>query len=214
MQLYKRPSIVSITSSGASALPSTPSSASSSLVQPSPLAATLARPNIMEDADEDKDEERPPSIEVGDELVDDAPFDPSIPDEIYWQMRQQALSLATSSSTTSRSLQEYFSRLLNSQKSGRYHIPPSTAISPSPPSVVSWKSVFRSRRENASQEGREDGLLSQDRRVRVQEPAEIISCTGRPPAVLIPLDQAQGREDIVHRMEGFEMAERRRCCGP
>lgn len=75
---------------------------------------------------------RPPSIVISDEQIDDAPFDPSIPDEVYIQMHHRerettsqsdsghagessaavASSSPTSSTTTGTSRHEFRSRFL------------------------------------------------------------------------------------------------------
>ena len=206
MPFIKRPSITSFQSSSSGTSGSTPNSVSSSLLQPSPLAY----PGIMED----EDEAQPPLIEIGDEVIDNSPFDPSIPDEIYWQMMQQAALSPGASSPSSGSFQDRFSRLLGAQRPGRA-APPSAntgTLPGSPPTPGSWKSVFKKRRESATHDGGDAACnqLGQERRVRIQEPAEIISCTKGPKVALIPLGQAQQMDDIVHRMEGYEMAERRR----
>lgn len=206
MMFHKRPSVTSISSSDSSSTSSsrlsTPSSASSFSAQSSsPLGASVACPDILED----EDEERPPCIEIGDEQIDDSPFDPSIPDEMYWQMMQQAASAPAS--PTSGSLHERIAKLLHSSRP-RSSISSGTSDGPPPSSVIPWKSKFKKRKDDALQDGQEP-TTGGDRRATIHEPAEVISCTKRPTTTLISLEQARAMDNIVHRLEGFEIAEKK-----
>lgn len=205
---YKRPSIWSVGSSGSNTSAST--SGSSSALTPSPLAAAIACSDIAEADDED---ERPPIITIGDEEIDENPFDPSLPDEIYYEMMQQAASSNRGSPppTPSR-LPERFVRLLSAQKVHR-NVPPPASI-PSPPSTsTSWRSKFRLRREGSAGEHSPDpDTLEHGPSGPVREQSSVVRCTKRPRRSLhlIPLDVAQSREAIVRHPEGFEIAEAKR----
>jgi hypothetical protein len=58
---------------------------------------------------------RPPSIFIGDEQIDYAPFDPSVPDEVYVEMLRQSVSQPEQppSSTSSMSLHNCCTRMLS-----------------------------------------------------------------------------------------------------
>lgn len=195
------------TSSGASSL-------SSSAAQPSPLAVFPVFPGILED-EADEDDERPPRITIEDEQVDECPFDPSIPDEVFIREFAAAQSAAVPIPTrhTEPSMHERLGRLL--AVSPRMSVPGVFAPAPgaSPNAEVApdshthrWKARLSRLRgsllkdEIGEQEVEEAG-----------EHAVVLSCRSSVTARmgLIPLSEAQGRADIVHRPEGFELAEAR-----
>lgn len=168
----------------------------------------LACPDILEDAD--GEDERPAVISIGDEQIDEHPFDPSLPDEIHYRMMlQQAAQASEQISSTSASLPERVSRLFAARP------PPAAIASPpaeSPRTSGSWFAKLRPRRDSHDlEEVSPADALARERGVRVQEPGAVVSCTKGPSKSLhlVPLDQAQKREDIIRRPEGFELAERK-----
>ncbi|GJE92332.1 hypothetical protein PsYK624_084860 [Phanerochaete sordida] len=207
MQSYRnRSSVCSVDSAGSGS--STSTSASSSLTNPTPL--TIACPDILEDAD--GEDERPPAISISDEQVDEHPFDPSLPDELYVRMAQQAAACAPpGASPTAGSLHERVSRLFALHRAGA---PPPATLPGSPTDTPqragSWLAKLRPRRESHA-----DADAPPSPTGPAREPGTVLACTKRPRRSLrlVPLDQAQQREDIIRHPEGFELAERRNGAG-
>ena len=172
----------------------------------------MACPDIAEVDDED---ERPPVITIGDEQIDESPFDPSLPDELYYEMMQQAASSSTGppSPTSNNRLHDRFARLLNAQRVSRNVPPPASTSTHSLPSSHSWKSRFKLRRDNSLEDhSPERDALGSPKNEQERELATLIACTKRPRASLhlVPLDVAQAQEAIVRYPEGFELAEAKR----
>ncbi|EKM53185.1 uncharacterized protein PHACADRAFT_259361 [Phanerochaete carnosa HHB-10118-sp] len=210
----KRSSVWSVGSTGSSSSISTSTVASSPITTPGLLPITCS--DVPEDAD--GEDEQPPMISISDEQVEEHPFDPSIPDEMYCRMMLRAASSEQSPpvSSTSGGFHERVSRLFAAHIPRRAVSPPNaTAGSPSESSRPSgsWLSRLRPRRESHDSEEAVpvSAQASAECRARAQELATVISCTKRPSGslCLVSLDQAQRREDIVHRPEGFELAERK-----
>lgn len=155
-------------------------------------------PEALEDDDDDE-----PFISIGPEMIDENPFDPSLPDEVHFEMmkmRRRASQLPAPSSglygRLSRMVPNYSMRPDNERRSG------------------TWRSKFRLRRQSSEgQEGTGSTRPSPNKkREAVPEPGVVLSCNFKPKAHwgLVPLDAAQGRSDIVRRPEGFEMDEQKR----
>ena len=147
---------------------------------------------------EDEDEE--PMIEIGPEQIDENPFDPSIPDEEYLKMLRLRAAQSPQSPTGSgaRLLARFAINGSKSKNSGARGAPPS------------WRSRFK-RRVSDEPEQAMSRTTATEKRQQVPEPGVVLSCNRNPRANwnLVPLDAAQGRNDIAHRPEGFEMAERK-----
>ncbi len=211
MSYRKRPSDCSVFSNASSSSSaSTTSSASSSVYQPSPLAfvSESSCPDIVEDEDGEDDGDNAPNIFIGEEQIDESPFDPSIPDEVYVRMMNMRSPVQNDAAEAppARNLRTSLSRIV-SNSSTRNTIPQS------PGRTSSWRSRFKFKRQDSvEQEDSQDAvLLGHQKRDYVPEPGVVIS--SRHPASmrwnLIPLDTAQTRSEISRRPEGFEMAESR-----
>lgn len=234
------------TSSGSSA-----ASSANSATQPSPLALAVGQPSILEHPTEDEDDVAAPDafpdgepldddmdlggggshIEIGDEQVDDNPFDPSLSDEWYIEdiVKRRAAANAAKGKTGGSPLR-LLSKVLGSPPSSpRSQRPPSTLMSSSssgnlsPGQSAPWRMNFRRRRTSSVDEplheADEEDDLSYDRsagpsqgrghdnkrRTIVQEPGILLSGTSPKKFGLLSLADAQGRSDIVRRPEGFEM---------
>lgn len=198
----KRSSVWSVDSTSSNNSASTSTSATSAATTSGLLAITC--PDILED--EDGEDERPPVLSISDEQVDEHPFDPSIPDEMYWRMMQHAASSAPASPVSS-SFHDRVSRLFAAHMPHRAGALPTATVSPPAQephrASSSWLSKLRARRESHNTEGPDPASPE------APEEGTVLSCTKRPRKSLrlVSLDQAQQREDIIHRPEGFELTE-------
>lgn len=168
-------------------------------------------------------------IEIGDEQIDLNPFDPSISDELRFQERMQLQAAAEAAANTSpQSFPERFRRVFGSSSSPSSKTPrrltassSSSGGGPSSPPAP-WRMSFHRRRSSlvdtplVEADEEEDyvnaaqGLdHSNHRRGIVEDPGVVLLRTSRAGTPdkwgLVPLAQAQSREDIVRRPEGYEM---------
>lgn len=210
MPYNRRSSLWSTSNSFSSSAPSTPgTSASSSALAPSPLAAAaaaIACPDIVE-CDEDS-EPRPPSIVIGDAQVDDAPFDPSLSDEMHcrrWEAAARAQAAHELGAGPSASLHDRLARLIGAHHPRARHGPPPATTTGAAGPPEHRRSRFRLRRGSSA-----EPVPSADAEEPPRELATLVSCTKRPRGLaLVPLDVAQARESIVRHPEGFELKEAR-----
>ena len=218
MPYNRRSSIWSTRDSFSSSSPSTPgTSFSTSALTPSPLAAAaaaIACPDIAE-CDEDS-EPRPPSIIIGDEEVDDAPFDPSLSDEMFCAKREAAARAQAAhelGAGPTASLHDRLARFIGGHHPRAKHGPPSaTTGAPDASPPEHRRSRFRLRRGSSAERVPSAGVQMAEEPPR--ELATLVACTKRPRGLsLVPLDVAQARESIVRHPEGFELKEARRANG-
>lgn len=254
MPFFSRPSLgharsSTSTSSGSSAL-STPNSGA----QASPLALAVTHPAILENPLEDDDGIAVPNpteagetafdgaagecgdgsyIVIGDEQIDENPFDPSVSDEVYARELEQRLAAAQSAQATGRHGATPPGSILCRVFSSSQASPPSIRSQRPPPAIVAsqsggsvsssrpWRMNLRRPRAasvadtplpEADEEADEDtngGARGHEdkKRAIVQEPGVVLSGTSPQKWGLLSLQEAQGRSDIVRRQEGFEMSE-------
>ncbi|KAF7795569.1 hypothetical protein EIP86_006731 [Pleurotus ostreatoroseus] len=201
MPHQKRSSISSVFSNTSSSTTSSSQPSSTSVTRPSSFALSMPlTPEAMEDEGDE------PFISIGPEMIDDNPFDPSLPDEVYFDMMKMR-RMSSQVPTPGSSIYERLSRMVpsHSMKAGNPEQRNANGT---------WRSRFRLRRQSSEgqvSEGSARQSLSQ-RLEAVPEPGVVLSCNFKPKAHwgLVPLDAAQGRSDIVRRPEGFEMDEQRR----
>lgn len=162
----------------------------------------------MEDAEEEEPE---PFIIIGDEQVDDHPFDPSLSDEEQLRIIRMARAASQQSSPTipgSSSLYDRLTRLVpnGSPKGNRS---PGLARNGS----GFWRGRFRrtSSAESQAADSTPARTTASTKREAVPEPGVLLSCTHSPSTIrdLVPLNTAMQRGDIVRRPEGFEMQEQK-----
>ncbi|KAJ3557219.1 hypothetical protein NM688_g1588 [Phlebia brevispora] len=197
MPYQKRPSTCSVSSNSSAS--STSSAAPSSTPVTRPSGVLPLTPEIAEDEEDD------PFISIGPEIIDENPFDPSIPDEVHFQMMKMRQA-ESQTSTPSSSIYDRLARMV-----------PNHSVRSGTPEQRNgngtWRSKFRFRRQ--SSEGDQDSTTRsspRQRREAVPEPGVVLSCNINPRGrwSLVPLDAAQERGDIVRRPEGFEMDEQKR----